>query len=145
MKKNFLITPVEEGKNKVEITFLKDFKLKVDKEDKVFVKFLMMLLHAGGCSASYFGPLLGSNKQSFDDIKKQVETQGVTSLFTTSIKNQPTQKLSNVTTGKVITLIVKNPQDSYKQIADKFNKVSKIRIDFIMVENICKRFGLKTS
>lgn len=145
MKRMFSITTVEGKENEMEIIFLKDFKLKVDKRDKVFVKFLMMLLHKGDGSATYFASLLGETERAFHNIKEKVSTKGITSLFRTDIEKQPDKKIDNSDIGKIITLIVKNPTDTNKKIADKFNAASKTQISFRNVEEIRNKFGLKVS
>lgn len=145
MKRIFSITAVEGKKNEVEITFLKDFKLKVDKRDKVFVKFLMLLLHKGDGAATYFAPLLDETERTFHSIKEKVSTKGITSLFHADIEKQLDKKISNSDIGKIITLIVKNHTDTNKKIADKFNAASKTQISFRDVEEIRNKFGLKVS
>lgn len=145
MKKNFSIIPVEGKKNEVEITLLKDFTLKVDKKDTVFVKFLMLLLHRAGGPVSYFAPLLGFTDHSFHNIKERVNTQGITSLFYPDISKQDAQKISDPDIGKVVKLIVGNPEDSNEKIAEKFNASSTNKITLRDVEEIRNKFGLKTS
>jgi hypothetical protein len=142
MKKKFIITPVEGKKNEAEITFLKDFTLRVDKKDKVFVKFLMMMLHCAGGPATYFAPLLGFTDRSFHNIKEKVKTQGIKSLFHTNLGKQYAKKMTDPEVGKIISLIVKNPKDTNKKIADKFNASSTNKISFRSVERIRKKFGL---
>ncbi|MEW6096489.1 MAG: hypothetical protein AB1567_08195 [bacterium] len=145
MKRKFSITPVEGKKNEVEITFQKDFTLKVDKKDKVFVKFLMMLLHRGGGVAAYFAPLLDFTARSFHDIKGKVKKEGIKTLFDVKVKKEDVEKIKDADIGKIITLIVKNPKDTNKKIADNFNLASKTQISFKDVEKIRNKFGLKTS
>lgn len=145
MKKRISITLVEGEKNRLEITFLKELKLKVNKKNTIFVKFLMILLEQAGGTAAHFAPLLGFTNKSFNDIKKNVDTQGVISLFYPEIKEQ--KEGSKIRTdsdiGKIVTLIVKNPDKTNKQITDKFNRTSSVKIDFKDVEGIREKFGLK--
>jgi len=146
MKKNFTITPVEGKKNEVKITFQKDVTITVDKKDELFIKFLMMVLHYSGEDAGYFAPLLGFTKSSFNNLKKKVESIGIKSLLLeTDMETQSDKELSEPDIGKVIELIVKNPNDTNEKIADKFNVVSTSNIDFKIVEKIRKQFGLKTT
>jgi len=42
-------------------------------------------------------------------------------------------------------LIVKNPKDTNKKIADKFNAISKLQIGLKNVEEIRNKYGLKLS
>ncbi|MFH1562039.1 MAG: hypothetical protein ABIF11_01275 [Nitrospirota bacterium] len=144
MKKNFSITPVEDEKNEMEITFLKDLKLKVNKKDTIFVKFLMILLERVGGAAIYFAPLFGFTTKSFNDIKENFDTQGIISLFYPEIKKQEKdKKVTNSDIGKIVSLIVKNPDGTNKQITDKFNCTSSVKIDIKDVEGIREKFGLK--
>ncbi|MEW6618264.1 MAG: hypothetical protein AB1422_02745 [bacterium] len=143
MKKIFSIEPVEGKKNTVEITFLKDFTLKVDKKDTLFVKFLMMMLHYSGGAASYFAPLLGFTESAFRDIKKKFETEDVNSIFYPEIEKGKVKELPEPEIGKIIALIVQNPRDTNKKIADKFNAVSsKTKISLKDVEKIREKFEL---
>ncbi len=143
MKRRILITPIADEKNKVEITFLKDLKLKVDKKDTVFIKFLMIFLGMAGGTATYFAPLLGFTNKSFNDIKKGVDSQGIISLFYPEIAGQKKSgEKTDSDIGKIITLLVKNPDKTNKQIADKFNRSSSINITPKNIEDVRKKFGL---
>lgn len=144
-KRKFLIIPVEGKRNEVEIIFQKDFKIKVDKKDKEFVKFLLMVLYYTGANPKYFAPLLGVTTHAFYNMKKKVESEGIKSLFEKNVKKkQPDENIKDADIGKIVSLIVKYPKDTNKKIADKFNTTSKTEINFKVVERIRERFGLKT-
>lgn len=143
MRKNFSITPVAGNKNEVNITFLKDFSLEVDKKDDLFIKFLAMVLDRSGARAAYFAPLLGLTKQAFHNLKKKVKAENIKSLFLAELERQKPKELPDSDIGKIIELMVKNPKDSEEEIAAKFNRGSTSKIDFKSVEKIRQRFGLK--
>jgi len=145
MKRRFSITPVKGKKNKVEITFQKDFTIRVDKKDKLFIQFLMMVLHYSGGVAEYFAPLLGFTKSSFYNLERKVKAYGIKSLLQPDVQTQKEKELTEPDIGKIIELIVKNPNDTNEEIAEKFNVRSTSHIDFKSVEKIRNQFGLKTT
>jgi hypothetical protein len=142
MKRKFEIAPVEGSKNLVEITFHEGFKLRVDKKNRVFVKFVMMMLHYAGGAATYFAPLLGFTDRAFHNIKENFKERGIHSLFHGNHGKQNARKITDEHIGKIMTLIVQNPTDSNRAIAEKFNAQEDLQISFRSVERLRNQYKL---
>ncbi|MEW6095019.1 MAG: helix-turn-helix domain-containing protein [bacterium] len=142
MKKMFEIVPVEGSKNLVELTMKKGFKLQVDKKERIFVKFVMMVLHYGGESATYFAPFLGFTDRAFHNIKENFKERGIQSLFHGNHGKQNARKITDEHRGKILTLIVQNPTESNRVIADKFNEQGDLKIGFRSVERLRNQYKL---
>lgn len=136
------ITPVADNKNLVEITFHEGFKLQIDKKNRVFVKFVMMILYYAGGAATYFAPLLGYTDRAFHNIKEQFKREGIQSLFHGNHGKQNARKLTDEHIGKILTLLVQNPTDSNRAIADKFNAQENLQISFRSIERLRNQYKL---
>lgn len=142
MKRLFEITPVDGSKNLVEITFKEGFKVQVDKKNRVWVKFIMMLLHYSGGAATYFAPLLGFTDRAFHNIKEHFKERGIKSLFHGNHDKQNARKITDEHIGKILTLIVQNPTASNRIIAEKFNGQEELQISFRSVERLRNQYKL---
>ncbi len=142
MKRQFEIVPVEGSKDLVEITFKEGFKFQVDKKNKLFVKFVMILLHYAGGAATYFAPLLGFTDRAFHNIKEYFKESGIKSFYHGNHYRQNARKIMDEDIGRILTLIVQHPTESNRVIADRFNEQRDIKISFRSVERLRNQYKL---
>jgi len=142
MKRKFEITPVEGNDNLLQITFKEGFNLKVNKKNRVYVKFVMMLLYYAGSAATYFAPLLGYTDRAFHNIKVYFKKRGVKSLLHGNQGKQNARKITDEYIGKILTLIIQNPRASSVEITEKFNKQDKSQLSYRSIERVRDRYKL---
>lgn len=142
MKRDIEIVPVPGNKNLVEVIMREGVRLRVDKKNRVFVKFIMMLLHYGGEAAIYFAPLLGFTDRAFHNIKEAFKEKGVKALFHGNHGKKNARKITDEHIGKILTLLIQNPGDSNRMIAEKFNKQENVQISFRSVERLRNQYKL---
>ncbi|MFH1564104.1 MAG: hypothetical protein ABIF11_11930 [Nitrospirota bacterium] len=142
MKRKFEIVPVEGSKDLVEITFNEGFNLQVNKKNRLFVKFVMILLHYSGGAATYFAPLLGFTDRAFHNIKEYFKESGAQSLYHGNHYRQNARKIMDENIGRILTLLVQNPTESNRAIADRFNEQKKLKVSFRSVERLRNQYKI---